>query len=37
MAQATRNRRNWGMGGNQQADIGVAQTVEMHRREIMSG
>lgn len=37
MAQATRNRRNRGMGGNQQAGIGVTQTVEMHCREIMSG
>lgn len=37
MAQAARNRRNRGMGGNQQAGIGVTQTVEMHRREIMSG
>ena len=37
MAQAARNRRNRGMGGNQQAGIGVAQTMEMHRREVVSG
>ena len=37
MAQTARNRRNRGMGSNQQASIGVAQTMEMHRREVVSG
>ena len=35
MAQTARNRRNGNMGGYQQAGIGVPQTVEVYRQQVI--
>lgn len=37
MAQTARNRRNGNVGGYQQAGVGMPQTVEVYKRQVMRG